>query len=257
MTSCSVTFRVRIVSDEYTLRRDGLKLLDLFCGAGGAGEGYRRAGFEVTGVDNRPMPNNPHTFIHADALEYLAEHGHEYDVIHASPPCQAHTAMRVLHNARRHADMIPATRALLESIGKPYVIENVPGAPFQNGVVLCGTMFGLGTERAELRRHRLFESNMMLLAPTCQHGRRSETIGVYGGHVRHRRRVADGHNGWKYERGLPDFSAEDGRRAMGIGWMTLAELSQAIPPAYTEYIGGQLMTVLSRESFSFSAPKGQ
>lgn len=222
-----------------------MKLLDLFCGAGGAAMGYHHAGFDVTGVDLAPMPRYPFRFIQGDALEYVREHGHEYDAIHASPPCQAHTSMKTMHNARQHVDLVPATREALEATGLPWVMENVPGAPMQNYITLCGTMFGLGIDDAELRRHRLFESNMMLLAPTCRHGG-SDVIGLYGGCGRDRRRVIGVYGEGvrdsrrKTDKGVPDFTVEDGRRAMGIDWMTLAELCQSIPPAYTEFIGRQL-----------------
>ena len=220
------------------------KLLDLYCCAGGAGEGYRRAGWDVTGVDIKPQPNNPHRFIQADALEYLREHGHEYDAIHASPPCQAHTAMKTMWNAKEHDDLIPATRELLMASGKPWVMENVPGAPLNNPVMLCGTMFGLGSGDAELRRHRLFECSIFVMAPPCQHG--SRVVGIYGGHVRNRRRtigiygegVRDSRR--KHDKGVDDFTVQHGREAMGIDWMTLAELCQAIPPAYREYLGREL-----------------
>lgn len=200
------------------------------------------------------MPNNPHRFVQADALEYVREHGHEYDVIHASPPCQAHTSLKTMHNARDHASLVPATRAALETTGLPWVMENVPGAPLVSGVMLCGTMFGLGIDDAELRRHRLFESNVMLLAPTCRHGQRPDVLGVYGGHVRNRRRVIGVYGEGvrdsrrKYDRGVPDFTVDDGRLAMGIEWMTLAELSQAIPPAYTEYIGRLLFAYVMEQA---------
>lgn len=226
------------------------RLLDLFSGAGGAGMGYHLAGFEVVGVDNRPMPRYPFEFHQADALEFVAEHGREFAAIHASPPCQAHTAMKTMHNAKEHADLVPETRRLLQATGRPYVIENVVGAPIENGVTLCGSMFGLGVGDAELRRHRLFESNVMLLAPTCRHG--SRVIGIYGGHVRNRSRtigiygegVRDSRR--KHDKGVDDFTVEDGRVAMGIDWMTLAELCQAIPPAFTRHIGDQLMDYLQR-----------
>jgi DNA (cytosine-5)-methyltransferase 1 len=205
-----------------------VKLLDLFCGAGGAGMGYHKAGFDVTGVDIKPMPRYPFTFIQADALEYVAEHGHEYDVIHASPPCQMFTALRTTWNAKPHVDLLTPTREALVHLGVPWIIENVPGAPTRHHIVLCGTMFGLGVRDAELRRHRWFESSppFPVLAPPCAHGQRPITIGVYGQHGRDRRRSVE-----------TFFSVADGRDAMGIDWMTGDELSQAIPPAYTEFIG--------------------
>ena len=207
-----------------------VRCLDLFCCAGGAGEGYRRAGFDVTGVDIRPQPHNPHRFIQADALAFLREHSHEFDLIHASPPCQAHCDLKHMWNAKRHTDLIGPTRDLLRQTGKPWIIENVEGAPLETPVILCGTMFGLGTGDAELRRHRLFELGgglPPLLVPPCQHKRKPRVIGVYGGHGRDRRRKVN----------TQDFSTDARREAMGIDWMTGAELSQAIPPAYTEFLG--------------------
>ena len=212
-----------------------MRLLDLFCGAGGAAMGYHRAGFEVVGVDIKPQKHFPFEFHQADALEYLREHGREFDAIHASPPCQAFTALKSMWNAREHADLVAPTREGLFAAGKPYVIENVVGAPLIAPFMLCGTMFGLGAGEAELRRHRLFEASFPVgLQTPCAHARR-QVIGVYGGHGQDRRR-----------NGAPqDFSTEQRREAMGIDWMTGAELSQAIPPAYAEWIGKQLLTVLA------------
>lgn len=228
-------------------------MLDLFCGAGGCAVGYHRAGFDIVGVDNRPQPRYPFPFIQADALDYCREHGAEFDVIHASPPCQAHTSMRTMHNARPHVDLVPQTRSALIATGRPWVIENVVGAPLDNPILLCGSMFGLGVDDAEVRRHRLFESSVFMLAPRCQHGQR-DTLGVYGGHVRNRRRVrtigvyGEGvrDSRRKFDRGVADFTIDQGRAALGIDWMTTAELSQAIPPAYTEWIGRQLLAVVTR-----------
>jgi DNA (cytosine-5)-methyltransferase 1 len=162
------------------------RALDLFSGAGGAARGLQLAGFHVTGVDIRPQPRYAgDVFIHGDALEVSLD---GYDFIHASPPCQAHTAMKTMPDAKEHPDLIPATRSRLVASGLPYVIENVVGAPLISPILLCGTMFDLGCKDAELRRHRLFECSFPMLVPQCQHGRRAAAIGVYGGHLRNRRR---------------------------------------------------------------------
>jgi DNA (cytosine-5)-methyltransferase 1 len=176
-----------------------------------------------------------------DVLELHPSYLMQFDFVWSSPPCQAHTAMKTMHNAREHPDLIPQTRVLVATAGKPWVIENVEGAPVERSVVLCGSMFGLGVDDAELRRHRLFETSFPVLGPQCQHGF-GRTIGIYGGHVRNRQRtigvygkgVRDSRR--KFDKGVDDFNVEDGRAAMGIDWMTLAELCQAIPPAYSEYI---------------------
>jgi DNA (cytosine-5)-methyltransferase 1 len=200
--------------------------LDLFCGAGGVSMGLNRAGYEVFGVDIAPQPHYPFAFAQADALRPPFDLS-RFDLIWASPPCQAHVSLRWMHNAKKHADLIPATRALLAGSGRPYVIENVPGAKtLGTGLVLCGSMFGLGAEGAELRRHRHFETSFLVLTEPCKH-RRGRVIGVYGGHGRDRRRLVN----------TRDFSTEARREAMGIDWMTGNELSQAIPPAYAEFIG--------------------
>ena len=209
-----------------------MRLLDLFSGAGGAGMGYSRAGFEVVGVDHEPQPRYPFEFHCDDAFAFMEKHGHEFDVIHASPPCQAFTDLKDMHNAKNHADLLTPMRTALQAMGKPYVIENVEGAPMRNFITLCGGAFALGTDTAELRRHRRFEvSPMILMVPPCRHGAKSRVIGVYGGHGRDRRRTVN----------TQDFSTDDRRVAMGIDWMNGNELSQAIPPAYTEWIGRQLL----------------
>ena len=219
-----------------------MKLLDLFCGAGGAGMGYHQAGFEVVGVDINPQPHYPFEFHQADALEYVTEHGHEFDVIHASPPCQVHSAMtKGLWKDRLpdHPQLIEPTRDLLLKLGKPFIIENVPGSPLINPTLLCGTMFNLTTKHgSQLRRHRYFETNWEVgLVPPCNHNNYSTvtvnegrkipaTIGVYG------------HAGGSSNRdNILMFTTQDRKDAMGIQWMNGDELSQAIPPAYTKFIG--------------------
>ena len=128
-----------------------MRILDLFCGAGGAGAGYARAGFEVIGVDVRPQPCYPFEFIRCDAIEFLQLDGlaGAFDAIHASPPCQRFTSLRTMTNHRPdHPDLIEPVRYLLERVGLPWVIENVPGSPMTHSVLLCGSMFGLGSRRA-------------------------------------------------------------------------------------------------------------
>lgn len=128
-----------------------MRLLDLFCGAGGAAMGYYRAGFEVVGVDIKPQPNFPFEFHQANALDFPVD---GFDIIHASPPCQAHTCLNVMWNAKKHADFVEPTREKLKASGLPYIIENVPGAPLIDPIKLCGSMFGLGAGPYDLRRHR-------------------------------------------------------------------------------------------------------
>ena len=292
------------------------RLLDLFSGAGGGAKGYHQAGFEVTGIDCRPQPRYPYAFVQADALAYLAAYGHEYDAIHASPPCQKYCALRHL-SKKDHPDLIPQTRELLHRIGRPFVIENVPGAPLVSPMTLCGTMFGLRTDcGAELRRHRLFETNWPLMCGLkCRHyqselpctisvhgnsggssrrdgydptiaghtaeDRRGTVIRVYGERPKNgsersirqaeKRTICVNGTGQptegrstitvtgstaKHEIGTNRtlrkggveprpvvrkcFPVSAARVAMGIDWMTMKELSQAIPPAYTFFIGPQL-----------------
>ena len=207
-----------------------LKLLDTHCKAGGAGVGYWRAGFEVVGIDTEPQPNYPFEFIQGDAVEYIYAHGSEYDAIHSSPMCQAHTwSARRWH--KEWPNQIPETREALKSTGKPYVIENVPGSPLENYIRLCGVMFGL-----RVIRHRHFESNVELVAP--KHIRHKQPIMIRGKKRSYYACVA-GHGGEGYS-----STKQAWMDAMGIEWMSKEELTQAIPPAYTEYIGKQLVGIL-------------
>jgi DNA (cytosine-5)-methyltransferase 1 len=225
------------------------KLLDLFCCAGGAGMGYHQAGFDVVGVDIKPQPRYPFQFIQADCLTLDRAFIASFDAIHASPPCQAHSSIsRVSGRQESHVDRIPETRELLIASGLPWVMENVPGAPLIEPFMLCGTMFGLRTScGAELQRHRYFETNWFVgLLPQCNHGG-SGVVGVYGGHAHDRRRRTITVTGSTPQqnvirnRSRLTFPVEEARRAMGIDWMTMAGLSQAIPPAYTRWIGERLL----------------
>jgi DNA (cytosine-5)-methyltransferase 1 len=213
------------------------KLLDLFSGCGGAAEGYRRAGFDVTAVDIVDYKRFPKTmtFVVADALDYIADHGHEYQAIVGSPPCFLHSDL--IHrnkNYEDHVDLIPETRAAMEASGKPYIIENVEGAPLIEPVVLCGTMF----DGVRVLRHRLFESNITLTAP--DHPGKHPLVYTVDKRKPHYKQV-DQYTGFVSVNGGGNCSVAAARTAMGIDWMTKNELNLAIPPAYTEYLGKQLL----------------
>lgn len=190
--------------------------------------GYHQAGFtEIVGVDIRPMPRYPFQCVQGDAIQFARSHADEFDAIHASPPCQLYSAMNRLHKSK-HPDLIGATRDALMATGKPYVIENVVGAPLVTPIMLCGVMFGL-----RVFRHRLFESNVFLLAP------------FHPGHRHFGRCTPQGRvvtDARPYITVTGNYSSQAyARRAMGIDWMTRSELSQAIPPAFTEFVGRQLI----------------
>jgi len=231
------------------------RLLDLFCGAGGAAMGYHRAGFDVVGVDIKPQPHFPFRFIQADALKYLAEHCREFDVIHASPPCQAFSIMtngRWQGRVHGHPDLIEPTRDLLRRSDRPYIIENVIGAPLLHPLMLCGTMFGLETEAGnQLRRHRIFEISLPVgLTPPCRHNEFS-AIGVYGGGQHPRRQSHRRSAERKMYASTPsdaDFGISARRKVMGIDWMNGKELNQAIPPAYTEWVGMEIREQIEAKS---------
>jgi DNA (cytosine-5)-methyltransferase 1 len=203
------------------------RLLDLFCGAGGAAMGYHRAGFEVVGVDIKLQKHYPFEFHQADALEYCAEHGREFDVIHASPPCQDFIPTIPRKHGTGH--FLADVRELLIETGIPWVIENIPGAPMRADYRLCGCMFQL----PRLRRQRLFETSWIgfALLPPCQHTEHPISVTGHG---------IPSANFYRDKLRGPEFGIL-ARKAMGIDWMNGQELSQAIPPAYTEWIGKQLM----------------
>lgn len=221
------------------------RLLDLFCGAGGAAVGYHRAGFDIVGVDTEPQPRYPFDFVQADAMTYPTR---GFDAVHASPPCQPYSKLATLcpDAVVNHPALIPDVRAKLRRTRLPYVIENVPGAPMREPLTLCGTEFGLcirtvrDGQRRWLKRHRLFESNVDLPAAAGCRCVGVLIAGVYGhggGDVRFR--------GWQ-------CSASDARSLLGIGWMNRNELAQAIPPAYTEYVGRWLLAAVHDGGISAS-----
>lgn len=233
---------------RYREERNGTKprLLDLFCGAGGAAVGYHRAGFDVVGVDIAPQPHYPFRFYQDDAFNWLDGPVY-FDAVHASPPCQHYSTIAKQNTVRfghAYVDLYAATRARLADLGIPWVIENVLGAPYRSGLVLCGSMFDL-----DVRRHRNFETSHLMLALVCQHDRQasgrfrsldkrsplSAVVGVHG-HINYR------------------GEAEIRNAAMGIDWMTQPELTQAIPPAYTEWIGAQLLGYLSDDTHKWNDP---
>jgi len=217
-------------------------LLDLFCGAGGAAMGYQRAGFDVTGIDHRPQPRYcGDRFLEGDAMAALRAllRGNticgglgldDFAVIHASPPCQefssAGKAAKVLWGAE-YPDFYAETRKYLIRTGKPWIIENVTAAPSQSGIVLCGSMFGL-----PIQRHRTFESShLLMLDRHCDHKPDAITV--------------TGHSPQRWLGGArKPVAPEVYQAAMGIDWMLVRELVQAIPPDYTEYVGAQVLDLI-------------
>ena len=211
-------------------------LADLFCCAGGAAMGYHRAGFDVVGFDIKPQPRYPFKFVQCDALEVDLS---AFDAVHASPPCQGYSWAAKRWTGVDRAYLIEPTRAMLKASGLPYVIENVPGAPLVNPARLCGEMFGLN-----VIRHRNFETNWMLMVPDHKPHRRPVTRKARDGSERVVQRSAyctvAGHGGES-----DSFRFEDWQAAMGMDWTSRDELTEAIPPAYTQFIGTQLLAILA------------
>lgn len=211
------------------------RLLDLFCGAGGAAKGYADAGFQVVGVDIDPQPRYPYEFVQMDAIDALDLVEHDilgYDAIHASPPCQAHSDLQK-QSKIAYVDLIEPVRERLNRIGLPYVIENVDGAPLVDPVKLCGTAF------PELRviRHRLFEANFPLYGTTCP--KKHPLVFTFDKRKPHHATL-DQNTAFVQVTGGGNCSVANKGAAMGIDWMRGRELNEAIPPAYTKFIGDQL-----------------
>ena len=209
-----------------------LKALDLFCGAGGASMGLHRAGFDVTGVDTKHQRHYPFNFLLSDALHADLS---RFDFVWASPPCQAHSALRHLYPEKQYECFIERIRDKLTTWGGPFIIENVPKAPLLAPVRLCGSAFGLA-----VRRHRLFESNIQIVGVDCAHARQGRPIDVSGtGGRRINRRPGDHGGSSNKPRNL-----NEAQEAMGINWMTRKEISQAIPPIFAEFLCRQVLAGL-------------
>ena len=213
------------------------RLLDLFCCAGGAGVGYARAGFEVVGVDNKPQRNYPFAFIQGDALKLDPEFIATFDAIHASPPCQSYSDLAKRNgNGHMWPRLIEPVREMLIESGLPYVIENVDGAPLLDPVILCGTMF----KGLRVLRHRLFEANFPIIAPPHGKHPKVHTFDKRKSHYGKTNDMLD----FVQVTGGGNCSIAAARDAMGIDWMTKNELNEAIPPAYTQLIGKQLLSYM-------------
>lgn len=218
-------------------------LLDLFCCEGGAGMGYHRAGFEVVGVDITPQPRYPFTFIQADALAYLwhliqtGEIAH-FKGIHLSPPCQEYSTLKSMKTHQYPDLLIPACEAAMAS-GLPWVLENVATAKMAHGLVICGTALGLN-----VRRHRRFDSSHLLWSPgACRH--HPDNVNVYGHGVWNYRQRDEQHKHWQRQNSHQcPLTVADGRAAFETDWMTQHGMAECIPPAYTEYIGRQLLAII-------------
>lgn len=214
-------------------------LLDLFCCEGGAAMGYHLAGFDVIGVDIRPQPRYPFPMVQADALNPPFELS-MFDAIHASPPCQMYSVSTVQHRHNDYPDLVGPTRELLERSGLPWIIENVEGAPMvepgqmtfdgRSAIMLCGSMLGM----TRLQRHRIFETNWPLVSPmVCRHQTQRDVMSIVG----HSEQGSTGRRG-------EDWGLDARREVMGMPWASRDAISEAIPPAYTEYIGKQLYSML-------------
>ena len=216
------------------------RLLDLFCGAGGAARGYSDAGFSIVGVDIANQKNYPFEFVKADALSLDEKFLMQFDVIHASPPCQSYS---VLAKRTGTGDLWPRlikpVRQMLQSLAKPYVIENVEGAPLLDPIVLCGTMF----PRLRVIRHRIFEANFPIQPPPHIPHKQHPLVHTLDKRKAHYKKTCE----WKdfvQVTGGGNCTVASARDAMGIDWMSKKELNEAIPPAYTQLIGLQIKNIL-------------
>jgi DNA (cytosine-5)-methyltransferase 1 len=220
------------MTEQYRhLSSDQRVALDLFCKAGGASMGLSRAGYRVIGVDIEPQPHYPFEFVQANALKPPFDLS-RFDLIWASPPCQAYTGMQRINTRapkRVHPKLVEPVRAMLQAAGRPYIIENVPGAPLIDPIILCGSMFGLG-----IWRHRLFECSFWTLRPQCRHDLTPKPIAVYGDHPQ-----TPGDKTMRVNRAR---NLAEGQRAMGIDWMPWRALTQAIPPAFSEFLGRAVLS---------------
>ena len=224
-----------------------LRLLDLFCCAGGAGIGYTRAGFEVVGVDIKPQPHYPLAFIQADALTLEPKFIASFDAVHASPPCQSYSDLAKRNgNADAWPRLVEPVREMLIRSGLPYIIENVDGAPLVNAVVLCGTMF----PQLRVLRHRLFEANFEIVAPLHKKHPKVHTFDRRKSHYG----KTDEWKDFVQVTGGGNCTLAAARDAMGIDWMTKGEINESIPPAYAEFVGQELRRYLS---YSQRLPKAR